>query len=125
MAQGCLISGNVIVRAGTQQVMIAGELLSPEPKVFQLLLYLMQNAGRIVEKSELLDAVWKDELVCESALTRCVCCIRKLLSDDARTPTFVRTVHGRGYEFLAPCMNEWKRPRRLAATCGHPISSGA
>jgi DNA-binding winged helix-turn-helix (wHTH) protein/tetratricopeptide (TPR) repeat protein len=95
-------SGNVVLEPQTYTLRVGDEVHRPEPKVFDLLSYLMRNPGRVVPKSELLDALWSNEVVGESVLTRCVSCARKLINDDSRLPTFVRTVHGRGYEFIAP-----------------------
>jgi|SRR4051812_6808268 DNA-binding winged helix-turn-helix (wHTH) protein len=89
----------------TDRVLIGGDAASPEPKIFALLLYLMKNSGRVISKSELLDSVWPNESVGEGALARGISYIRKLLRDDPRTPTFIRTAHRRGYEFI-PCVSE-------------------
>jgi DNA-binding winged helix-turn-helix (wHTH) protein len=95
-------SRNVVLETHTYTVQVGDEVRKPEPKVFELLSYLMRNPGRVVPKAELLDALWSNEVVGESVLTRCVSCARKLINDDSRVPTFLRTVHGRGYEFVAP-----------------------
>ncbi|HEX3572502.1 MAG TPA: winged helix-turn-helix domain-containing protein [Acidobacteriaceae bacterium] len=72
-----------------------------EPKALRLLLYLIQNRGRLVRKQELLDAVWADAAVTESALTRSVGLLRKALDDDSREPRFIETVPTAGYRFIA------------------------
>jgi DNA-binding winged helix-turn-helix (wHTH) protein/tetratricopeptide (TPR) repeat protein len=95
-------SHEVILEPQSYTLRVGSELLRPEPKVFELLSYLMRNPGRLVSKEELLDSLWSGEVVGESVLTRCVSCARKLIQDDPRTPKFVRTAHGRGYEFVAP-----------------------
>lgn len=95
-------SHEVVLEPQSYTVRVGGELVRPEPKVFELLSYLMRNPGRLVSKEELLDTLWSGEVVGESVLTRCVSCARKLVQDDPRAPRFVRTAHGRGYEFVAP-----------------------
>jgi TolB-like protein/DNA-binding winged helix-turn-helix (wHTH) protein/Tfp pilus assembly protein PilF len=72
-----------------------------EPKALRLLLYLIQNRGRLVRKQELLDAVWGDAAVTENALTRSVGLLRKALDDDSREPRFIETVPTAGYRFIA------------------------
>jgi len=72
-----------------------------EPKALRLLLYLIQNRGRLVRKQEILDAVWADAAVTESALTRCIGLLRKTLDDDSREPRFIETVPTAGYRFIA------------------------
>ena len=102
-------SHNVVLEPETYSLRVGAELFRPEPKVFELLSYLMRNPGRVVPKEELLDALWSNEVVGESVLTRCVSCARKLIQDDSRAPKFVRTAHGRGYEFIAPVASEATR----------------
>ena len=95
-------SHNVVLEPGRFQVRVGQDVLTPEPKVFELLSYLMRHPGRAVSKAELLDSLWSGDVVGESVLTRCVSCARKLLEDDSKAPRFIRTLHGRGYEFIAP-----------------------
>lgn len=78
-----------------------GAPVSLEPKALRLLLYLIQNRGRLVRKQELLDAVWGDAAVTENALTRSVGLLRKALDDDSREPRFIETVPTAGYRFIA------------------------
>ncbi len=102
-------SHDIVLETQSYTLFVGGEPHRPEPKVFELLSYLMRNPGRVVPKEELLDALWSSEVVGESVLTRCVSCARKLLQDDPRAPRFVRTAHGRGYEFVAPVATETLR----------------
>ncbi len=78
-----------------------GAPVSLEPKALRLLLYLIENRGRLVRKQELLNAVWPDAAVTESALTRSVGLLRKTLDDDSREPRFIETVPTAGYRFIA------------------------
>jgi DNA-binding winged helix-turn-helix (wHTH) protein/tetratricopeptide (TPR) repeat protein len=96
------VSHEVVLEPDQWQVRVGQAVLVPEPKVFELLCYLMRHTGRVVSKAELLDALWSGDVVGESVLTRCISCARKLLGDDSKTPRFIRTFHGRGYEFIAP-----------------------
>jgi DNA-binding winged helix-turn-helix (wHTH) protein len=73
-----------------------------EPQVFEVLAYLVRNRGRVVTKAELLDEIWGSRFVSESALTSRVKAARRAVGDSGREQRVIRTVHGRGYEFLAP-----------------------
>jgi pimeloyl-ACP methyl ester carboxylesterase/DNA-binding winged helix-turn-helix (wHTH) protein len=73
-----------------------------EPQVFEVLVHLVRNAGRVVSKEELLDTIWGDRFVSESALTSRVKAVRRAIADDGRTQRCIRTIHGRGYRFVAP-----------------------
>ena len=78
-----------------------GKLLSITPKVFQLLLVLVENHGHIVEKNRLMELVWADSFVEESNLTFTMRQLRKILGDDTHHPRFVETIARRGYRFIA------------------------
>ncbi len=71
-------------------------------KAFAVLEYLTGRPGRLVTKDDLLSAVWPDIVVGEAVLTTAIRELRRALGDEARTPTFIQTVHGRGYRFVAP-----------------------
>ncbi len=78
-----------------------GELtVNTEPQVLEVLAYLVVNRGRLVPKDELLDNIWGDRFVSESALTSRVKAARRAIGDDGRTQRLIRTVHRRGYRFV-------------------------
>jgi pimeloyl-ACP methyl ester carboxylesterase/DNA-binding winged helix-turn-helix (wHTH) protein len=79
----------------------AGTPVAVEPQVFDLLVYLIGNRQRVVTKAELLDNLWGDRFVSESALTSRIRALRRAVGDDGRSQHVVRTVHGRGYRFVA------------------------
>jgi tetratricopeptide (TPR) repeat protein len=60
------------------------------------------QAGQLVTKEALLEAVWPETVVSESVLQVAIRQLRQVLGDQARTPRFIETVHGRGYRFIAP-----------------------
>jgi serine/threonine-protein kinase len=90
--------------------------LSLEPKTFQILLFLLENHDRVVEKRELLDAIWKDVAVTENALTREVGKLRKALGDDPKSPKYIETVHTRGYRFIAEVRTEERAPEDVTVS---------
>ncbi len=71
------------------------------PKAFELLVFLVENKGRLVTKSDFIDEFWKDAIVEEAAISRCIWTIRTALGDDPRRHVFVETVPKRGYRFVA------------------------
>ena len=71
-----------------------------EPQVFDVLALLLRERGRVVSKEELLDTVWGSRFVGESALTSRVKAARRAIGDDGREQRLIRTVHGRGYQFV-------------------------
>ena len=78
-----------------------GERVHVEPQVFDLLLYLIERRGSVVAKEDILDDVWGDRFVSESALTSRIKSARKATGDDGRAQRVIRTVHGHGYSFVA------------------------
>lgn len=79
----------------------AGEVLPLTPKAFDTLLALVENRGRVIEKDELMQSVWPDTIVEESALSRNIYLLRKALGESPDEHRFIVTVPGRGYRFVA------------------------
>lgn len=83
------------------QLRRGGAVVKLEPKVFDVLAYLVRNRERVVSKDELLGALWPGEHVSDSVLPRCVTAARKAVGDSATAQRIIATVHGRGYRFVA------------------------
>src|SRR5271155_5805820 len=79
------------------RVLKAGKVVSLEPKALNVLVFLAENRGRLIEKRELIDAVWRDSFVTENVLTRAVAQLRKALGDGAGEARYIETVPTRGY----------------------------
>ena len=78
-----------------------GRAVPLEPQAFDVLRHLVRNHDRVVAKQELMDEVWGDRFVSDTAVTSRVKQVRRALGDDGHTQTMIRTVHGRGYRFVA------------------------
>lgn len=78
-----------------------GEEVHVEPLVLHLLIYLITHRDRLVTRQELMDAVWNDTIISESALTKAVARLRKALDDDSIAPRYLETVRSQGYRFVA------------------------
>lgn len=78
-----------------------GRPVAVEPQVFALLLLLAENRERLVTRDEIVEKVWDGRAVSESAIDSRVKSARRALGDDGRAQRFVRTVHGRGFRFVA------------------------
>jgi DNA-binding winged helix-turn-helix (wHTH) protein len=75
--------------------------LALQPKVLDVLRYLIEHRGRMVPKSELFDQIWKDEYVNDTAISWSVSHIRRALGQQRADKHPIETVHGRGYRFTA------------------------
>ncbi|HEY8060970.1 MAG TPA: winged helix-turn-helix domain-containing protein, partial [Acidimicrobiales bacterium] len=93
--------GDVELDLAGHEVRRAGEIVPVEPQVFDVLAYLVEHRERLVLKTELLDEVWGDRFVSESALTSRIKAARRAVGDNGRDQRVIRTVHGRGYRFVA------------------------
>ena len=82
------------------------ELIALTPKSVETLLFLVERHGQIVDKKELLEAVWPDTFVEEVSLARNVSLLRKALSDHQDGHAFIETIPKRGYRFVAPVQVE-------------------
>lgn len=78
-----------------------GKSISLTPKMADTLVVLLENPGRIVNKNDLLQAVWPDSFVEEGNLTVTIRQLRKALGDDARDSRYIETVPKRGYRFIS------------------------
>src|SRR5262252_5831533 len=76
-----------------------GEVVPLQPKVFDLLLVLVERHGRLLEKDELMKAVWPDTVVEEVNLANNISILRKTISENGQQ--FIETVPKRGYRFVA------------------------
>lgn len=78
-----------------------GQPVPMPPKAFDLLVVLVERSGHLVEKDELLKAVWHGSFVEEGNLAVTVSVLRKALNDDRGLHKYIETVSKRGYRFVA------------------------
>ena len=76
------------------------DVIRVEPQVFDVLTQLVRNSHRFVTKEELFDSVWGGRFVGEAALTSRIKAARRALGDDGESQRYIRTVRGRGYQFV-------------------------
>ena len=84
----------------------ADKSVDMEPQVFDVLAYLLRHRERMVPKTELLDEIWGDRFVSESALTSRIKSARRAVGDTGRDQRIIKTIHGRGYRFVADVIEE-------------------
>jgi TolB-like protein/Tfp pilus assembly protein PilF len=80
----------------------AGEHVALPPKVAELLVALVQAAGRVLTREELLQRLWPDTVVEEGSLTSHISLLRKALGEGPKAQDFIETLPKRGYRFVAP-----------------------
>lgn len=97
-----------------------GELTGPggrqrlEPKVMDLLFVLAANAGQVVAREDLMQALWPGVVVGDDSLARTVSKLRQALGDDARSPSHVQTIAKRGYRLIGDLQTDPAPPAAAA-----------
>ncbi len=105
----------------SRELRAGGTVVSLEPRVFSLLVYLYEHRRRAVDKDEIQDVVWKGVIVSETALTRAIMKARRAVGDSADKQAVIRTVHGHGYQFVAaPAQQAAAKPDERAARFATP-----
>ncbi len=93
-----------------------------EPQAFDVLAYLVSHRDRVVPKEELMDGVWGGRFVSETAVTSRIKQVRRALGDDGHSQRMIRTLHGRGYRFVA--LVEAGAVPRAAGPIRYTVSDG-
>ena len=105
----------VLVDPGRFELRRGGVVEHVEPQVFDVLVHLIRHRDRVVTKMELLDTVWGDRFVSESALASRLKSARRAVGDDGAGQRVIRTVFGRGYQFVAPVAEHHEPASRIRA----------
>mgnify|MGYP001813279204 CR=1 FL=1 len=103
-----LYSGAVIYRFGDFELDMAcfelrenGAAHALEPQVFALLAFLVERRDRLVPKAEIFEKLWDGRVVTDSALTSRIKSARQALGDSGKAQRFIKTIHGKGFRFVA------------------------
>jgi DNA-binding winged helix-turn-helix (wHTH) protein len=99
----------------------AGQIVDMEPQVFDVLAYLLRHRERVVPKTELLDQIWGNRFVSESALSSRIKSARRAVGDTGRDQRIIKTVYGRGYRFVADVL---EKPRVDGPAHGEAAAAG-
>jgi DNA-binding winged helix-turn-helix (wHTH) protein len=88
----------------------AGQLLKIEPQVFNVLAYLIEHRHRTVTRQELLEHLWPEQYISDAVLSYCIMAARKAVGDSGRVQRIIKTVHGRGFRFVAALQERDHKP---------------
>ena len=94
--------GDWLVELDTLSIQNKHQCKNLDSKVMQLLIYLVKNRERVVSRNELLDQLWKNQVVADDVLNVAISSLRKALGDDFKTPSYIRTIPRKGYQLIAP-----------------------
>src|SRR5262252_3505334 len=85
--------------ADRYELRLSGVAQHVEPQVFDLMVFLAANAGRIVGHEEIVQRVWRGRAVSDATISSCIKSARRALGDSGDVPRYIRTIRGRGFEF--------------------------
>src|SRR5215510_4118297 len=97
------------------------ERLSLTPKAFDLLRYLVDHADRLVTQEEILEALWPDTFVNQEVVKKYILGIRKVFGDRRDKPDYIRTFPKRGYQFVAPIVDDRPAPAAARRETAKPL----
>ena len=103
---------DLVVDAGTAEVMRGGERIVLPPRTFGLLLALVRHFPHVVQRHDLLETVWQGESVTDQTLSHRVMVLRRALGDDASEPRYVAGARGLGYRLIGPVERMGEGARR-------------
>lgn len=92
--------GNIQIDTTQFKVMADGRAISVEPKVFDLIIYLITHRDVVITRDELFSQIWKGRAVSDTTLSNHIKSARKVLGDDGDLQKVIKTVRGRGYQFV-------------------------
>ena len=90
-----------LVQPSLNRLSCDDQVVQLEPKLMDVLVYLAENAGQVMSKIDITDAVWTDVFITESVITRSIAGLRRAFGDDVKNPTFIETISKRGYRLIA------------------------
>ena len=101
----------------------ATSLISVEPKVFDLLVYVIRNRDHVVSKDDLIATIWNGRIVSESALTTCINAARTAIGDSGELQRLIKTLPRKGIRFVGIVKEEKGKPAAVAPTVAAPEPS--
>jgi DNA-binding winged helix-turn-helix (wHTH) protein/tetratricopeptide (TPR) repeat protein len=125
LAEGSFRLGEWVVEPRLNRLTRGDESVQIELKVMDVLVCLAEQAGELVERQQLIDTVWATEFISESLVSHAVSALRNVLGEDSKNPTFIETIHRKGYRLLIEpelvdsprhAGRRWLRPVFIAMT---------
>ena len=94
--------GAFTVDLGGRSLLRDGKAIALPARAFDALVFLVTHRDRLVEKDEIVAAVWRDVAVTDDSLIHAVSVLRRALGDDPSRPAFIETIPRHGYRFIGP-----------------------
>jgi DNA-binding winged helix-turn-helix (wHTH) protein len=94
------VFADFVLSPSRRTLLQSGHEVALIPRYFDLLVLLVERRNEAVTRRQIFDAVWRDVVVSDGALSQAVRALRRALGDDPREPAFIRTVSRHGYRFV-------------------------
>src|SRR5262245_34224272 len=103
----------------------ADQVMHLSPKVFQMLMYLLEHRDRVIDKDELCAQVWPEQFIADATLESALRAVRQAVGDTGHAQRVIQTRRGYGYRFVAPVIKHSARsPDTEARTALAPPATG-
>ena len=112
--------GDQVLDVERRELRRGGQPVALEPQVFDLLVYLIRNRERVVDKDDLIANVWGGRIVSDSTVTTRINGARKAVGDDGAAQRFIRTVPRKGVRFVAEVRDGAEKPVTVAISLALP-----
>ncbi len=94
------IFSNIIIDTEKFELRQNGDVIAVEPQIFDLLLYFVTHPNTVFSRDDLMKSVWKEKIVSDATISSAIKVARKCIGDDGTTQKYIKTVHGRGFQFI-------------------------
>src|SRR4051812_38052542 len=108
--------GNCEIDFDRRELRQGGTAVHVQPQVFDLLVYLLDNRGRVVSRDDIIGSVWGDRIVSESTLTSRINAARTAIGDSGEQQNLIRTIARKGFRFVADVQTRARESG--SAVCG-------
>ena len=115
--------GNYHLNTQTAELHCGDTLCRLEPRVFSVLMYLVENRDHIVTREELIESLWPGQMISEAVVNNCIMTARKAIGDSGEGQQIIRTHYGQGYRFVAEVTEPLPDPvlREVAMSANTPL----
>lgn len=100
-----------------------GDTIAIEPQNFDLLRYLVERPNQVVLREEIVDSLWPGRIIADTSLSSHINSVRKALDDNGTKQLHIKTIHGRGYQFISALQKSTAHDHQL--TQRQPLNSHA
>ncbi len=92
---------DIVIDVAARELLRGGSTVAVEPQVFDLIALLAHNPKHVLDRDEIIEAVWNGRIVSDSAIANRINAARAALGDNGRKQRYIKTIRGRGFRFEA------------------------